>query len=630
MLSHRFHKFVRLFSWSKAINISYSCERFMSDQSKLSGRQYRKLKNQRLFPSASGFGVKVIDPLYSFVYDLKNTVSLEEWRKLESDVSEKESYISKQVFECVTMRNLCDACCPVDVCQSFLEYIQNSREEVNLLTLAQFISYYSTKPKCDETLILKLYDEILARTHILDSVLFNLVISAICHTHRWKESIELYERMSDIITFTDSVYWNISWAAFNNNEPSIGWDYIKLLQKGYATTPCSKNLIAVINWCKRLMKEDINESKIEMKKLFNLLQKTQISISFEVYSCLCSYFERNLHARRTGLFRGSRIWDVIELTFSNSSPEVLPIALLIHRTDLLSDLRMSVREIQFAAHIDIRNWEQLAKHRGSWRTAVREGCRLVEERMLAHARELRQKKEAKTTAMLLSPTAAYILPGEKWNFNLTHIDLRNVTIGDDIFRKSTPQEMKRFIRFMESQKPFDIVIDGLNVFYSQFHKKNIFRLANIIDHVFDMGMRKILVIGREHILKHLRKTHISHLKSSVKFFISTNESEDDPFLLMAALISGPQTKCLSNDMLRNHKFLLNSSASNIFERWQQYNQIYFEIKKCEVFLKPTIEYMQTTQWSDDGSILHIPYCESSVEKVGTCKHRNWICIRRDV
>ncbi|KAG1651869.1 hypothetical protein GQR58_026701 [Nymphon striatum] len=49
-----------------------------------------------------------------------------------------------------------------------------------------------------------------------------------------------------------------------------------------------------------------------------------------------------------------------------------------------------------AASIDIEKWEQLAKDRGSWRTAVREGCRLAEE----SARELRQQRNDKTTATL--------------------------------------------------------------------------------------------------------------------------------------------------------------------------------------------------------------------------------------
>ncbi|KAG1670796.1 putative glutamine-dependent NAD(+) synthetase [Nymphon striatum] len=54
------------------------------------------------------------------------------------------------------------------------------------------------------------------------------------------------------------------------------------------------------------------------------------------------------------------------------------------------------------------NWEKLAKDCGSWKTAVREGCRLVEERIFAHARELKQQRKKKTAATLLSPTAAYM------------------------------------------------------------------------------------------------------------------------------------------------------------------------------------------------------------------------------
>ncbi|KAG1697377.1 Mitochondrial ribonuclease P catalytic subunit [Nymphon striatum] len=539
MLSHRFHNFVRLFNRPKTFNINNDNVKFMSDQRNLSVRKNIGLKKQKR--NQLGFDFKSVEPLFSSVCDSKSAISLQEWRKLESDVSEKNTHISNQLFEGITMRMLTAACCPVDVFHSFLEYIQNSRGNVEVFTLAQFISYYSTKDKCDEALILKVYEEILARSRVMDNVTSGWVINAICHTHRWKDSIEIVERMSAILQLKPSVYIDISSAAFDNNEPSIGWEYFGLLQKRDAI-PQSKNLIAVINWCKRLMKENINESKKEMKKLFQLLQETQIGISFEVYNCLYSYFE--------------------------SLPEEKWKINLTH---------INLRNCNCCGHLMANN------------KITNEECTQLKEDLI-----------------------------------------KDVTIGGDIFRNSSPQEMKRFFGFMESHEPFDIVIDGLNISFAQFHKQDVFALIYVIRHVFDMGMRKILVIGRNHLVKSIPKTHIAFFNSSAKFFAPSNISQDDPFFLMAALISGPQTKIISNDMLRDHKCLLNSSTSNIFKRWQQYNQIYFEIEKRKVILKPTIEYMQATQCSDDWSILHVPYCKDSVEKVRASKHNNWICIRRDV
>ncbi|KAG1655661.1 hypothetical protein GQR58_024417 [Nymphon striatum] len=90
-----------------------------------------------------------------------------------------------------------------------------------------------------------------------------------------------------------------------------------------------------------------------------------------------------------------------------------------------SILYMEVKE----ESIDIRKWEQLAKDRGSWRTAVREGCRLSEERMLAHARDLRQQRKDKTTATLLSPTAAYMCTSNGF-LDIIAKELNNIQLLD--------------------------------------------------------------------------------------------------------------------------------------------------------------------------------------------------------
>ncbi|KAF4018015.1 hypothetical protein G4228_009666 [Cervus hanglu yarkandensis] len=41
--------------------------------------------------------------------------------------------------------------------------------------------------------------------------------------------------------------------------------------------------------------------------------------------------------------------------------------------------------------------------------------------------------------------------------------MRDVIDGGDQYRKTTPQELKRFQNFVKCRPPFDVVIDGLNV-----------------------------------------------------------------------------------------------------------------------------------------------------------------------
>lgn len=44
--------------------------------------------------------------------------------------------------------------------------------------------------------------------------------------------------------------------------------------------------------------------------------------------------------------------------------------------------------------------------------------------------------------------------------------MNKVVKGDDIYRKTTPQEWQSFERVIKENGPFDIVMDGLNVAYS--------------------------------------------------------------------------------------------------------------------------------------------------------------------
>lgn len=49
---------------------------------------------------------------------------------------------------------------------------------------------------------------------------------------------------------------------------------------------------------------------------------------------------------------------------------------------------------------------------------------------------------------------------------LSHAVLSNTLVGDDIYNKSTPGELRRFKEFINSTKPYDVCIDGLNVAYT--------------------------------------------------------------------------------------------------------------------------------------------------------------------
>lgn len=42
-----------------------------------------------------------------------------------------------------------------------------------------------------------------------------------------------------------------------------------------------------------------------------------------------------------------------------------------------------------------------------------------------------------------------------------------VIVGSDIYHKTNPKELSKFMKFIEITKPYDVVIDGLNLTYIQ-------------------------------------------------------------------------------------------------------------------------------------------------------------------
>ena len=58
--------------------------------------------------------------------------------------------------------------------------------------------------------------------------------------------------------------------------------------------------------------------------------------------------------------------------------------------------------------------------------------------------------------------------------------LQKVLIRNDVFQKSTPEEVKQFCNYVDRTGPYDCVVDGLNVAYAMGSKKPAQALANLV------------------------------------------------------------------------------------------------------------------------------------------------------
>lgn len=210
--------------------------------------------------------------------------------------------------------------------------------------------------------------------------------------------------------------------------------------------------------------------------------------------------------------------------------------------------------------------------------------------------------------------------------------LSRIMKGTDVYIKTTPEELNRFLEFVRKTAPYDIVIDGLNVAYHQSYQNNkglAEQLNIVVKHFSKKKNMKILVLGRKH-MKKWNKVHMNSVQENAHIFFTDNISHDDPFMIYAAMYSGPNTLVLTKDLLRNHKFTLQEpSLAKYFECWRNTHQIFLDFVNKE---KQIVKYQEprrhciVAQGNIENS-WHIPYNDGKL--LGPFDiHQNWLCIRK--
>ncbi|XP_036339554.1 mitochondrial ribonuclease P catalytic subunit isoform X1 [Rhagoletis pomonella] len=214
---------------------------------------------------------------------------------------------------------------------------------------------------------------------------------------------------------------------------------------------------------------------------------------------------------------------------------------------------------------------------------------------------------------------------------LSNSFLNKVLIRNDIFQKSTPEEVESFKRFVTQTAPYDCVIDGLNVAYSMGAKKPpkvlASLLANVVKH-FKNQRKHVLVLGRKH-MNSWPKDAMLYIRKNASLFLTNNLSHDDPFLLYATLKSGQTTDFFSRDLMRSHAFLLGSELRTIFRRWQLEHQyaLITQIENGKIIVKePTRHVLCAHQVQDTW---HVPYKQSYSPNPAEIFEvpESWLCIK---
>ncbi|KAG8225732.1 hypothetical protein J437_LFUL006827 [Ladona fulva] len=199
--------------------------------------------------------------------------------------------------------------------------------------------------------------------------------------------------------------------------------------------------------------------------------------------------------------------------------------------------------------------------------------------------------------------------------------LEKVLVGPDVFSKSSPEEVKAFQDLMANEAPFNTVIDGLNIAYSTGGnkvsvQKRARTLQAVVAHFVDLS-HKILVLGRTH-MNSWPRYEMEYVRKNSQLFLTENLSQDDPFLLYAAMSSGPATCFISKDFMRSHAHRLKlamPSLSSIFKRWQISHQIRLVtvLPNGRVILKYPLDYSPNIQKVQSN--WHIPYQSQESDNV---------------
>lgn len=214
---------------------------------------------------------------------------------------------------------------------------------------------------------------------------------------------------------------------------------------------------------------------------------------------------------------------------------------------------------------------------------------------------------------------------------LSNSFLNKVLIRNDVFQKSTPEEVEHFKRYVTKTAPYDCVIDGLNVAYSMGAKKTpkmlASLLANVVKHFKTQG-KHVLVLGRKH-MNSWPKDSMFYIRKNASLFLTNNLSQDDPFLLYATLKSGQSTDFFSRDLMRSHAFLLGNELRTIFRHWQQIHQYSFitQTDNGRIIVKEPTRHLLCTHKVKDT--WHVPYKQSYTSNPAELFEvpESWLCIK---
>lgn len=179
----------------------------------------------------------------------------------------------------------------------------------------------------------------------------------------------------------------------------------------------------------------------------------------------------------------------------------------------------------------------------------------------------------------------------------------------------SPQQVTFFKQFVNKKKTYDYVVDSLNV--SRMIpdiKGNIFKQGQLLGQTVEQlrsNNKKVLVVGKKHVNNFPEQSMNLIRKKATVFLSNDEEAVDDIYMMYAALISGPNSHFVTNDLLDDYRAMFSERGKEIFQNWQKLHQHFttynhqkgfVHIHKPKIFSYKASKSMENGQW-------HIPFTE---------------------
>uniref|UniRef100_A0A3Q0S6R9 ribonuclease P n=1 Tax=Amphilophus citrinellus TaxID=61819 RepID=A0A3Q0S6R9_AMPCI len=183
--------------------------------------------------------------------------------------------------------------------------------------------------------------------------------------------------------------------------------------------------------------------------------------------------------------------------------------------------------------------------------------------------------------------------------------MADIIQGQDVFKKTTPEELQRFKLFVKRKPAFDVVVDGLNV--ANINKDKSKQSETLLAVVLELVERQ--VSGDD----------------------DNTKRTDDPFLLYATLHSGNHCRFVSRDLMRDHKACLPDGATRrLFFKWQRGHQLVVDgyVAAGRRVRFQSIPSYDTIVQTSGGDSWHIPY-DNTEDRSTYEVPQQWLCLNKN-